>query len=72
MIRFLILVEPTFMEKMRVRILGEVTDTANRKFAVGTALQLTCTGEVGSEPNNVSERRRQRTVTNLINLVCKC
>ncbi|XP_056003934.1 uncharacterized protein LOC125660939 [Ostrea edulis] len=44
--------EPTFMEKMRVRILGEVTDTANRKFAVGTALQLTCTGEVGSEPNN--------------------
>ncbi|XP_056010830.1 uncharacterized protein LOC125680720 isoform X11 [Ostrea edulis] len=43
-------VQPTLIEMPRVRILGEFSDTAQRQFTVGTALQLTCTGQTGSDP----------------------
>ncbi|XP_056010818.1 uncharacterized protein LOC125680720 isoform X4 [Ostrea edulis] len=44
-------VQPTLIEMPRVRILGEFSDTAQREFPVGTAIQLTCTGQTGSDPS---------------------
>lgn len=38
----------------RVRILNEFSDTPNRQFPVGTAIQLTCQGEVGNDASKVS------------------
>lgn len=46
-------VKPTLIEKPRVRILNEFFDTPNRQFPVGTAIQLTCQGEVGSDRSTV-------------------
>lgn len=37
----------------RVRILGENFDMPNRQFPVGTAITLTCQGEIGSDPSKV-------------------
>ncbi|XP_062609449.1 uncharacterized protein LOC134271230 [Saccostrea cucullata] len=44
-------VQPYVIEMPRVRILGEHFDTSERQFEVGTALQLTCTGQIGSDPS---------------------
>ncbi|XP_062589893.1 uncharacterized protein LOC134251491 isoform X2 [Saccostrea cucullata] len=44
-------VQPTVIEMPRVRILGEQFDTNERQFDVGTALQLTCIGQIGSDPS---------------------
>ncbi|XP_061189145.1 uncharacterized protein LOC133197235 [Saccostrea echinata] len=43
-------VQPTLISVPRVGILGE-SDTPNRQFKVGTAIQLTCTGQIGSDPS---------------------
>ncbi|XP_062599729.1 uncharacterized protein LOC134261304 [Saccostrea cucullata] len=43
-------VNPTTMEMPNVRILGEFSNTPSRQFPVGTTVQLTCTGQIGSEP----------------------
>ncbi|XP_056010832.1 uncharacterized protein LOC125680722 isoform X1 [Ostrea edulis] len=43
-------IQPTLIEMPRVRILGEFSSTAQRQFPVGSALQLTCTGQTGSDP----------------------
>lgn len=42
-------VKPTVIEMPRVRILNENFDTPSRQFPVGTAIQLTCQGQVGSD-----------------------
>lgn len=47
-------VEPAVIEMPRVRILNENFDTPNRQFPVGTGIQLTCQGEIGSDPSKVS------------------
>eukprot|EP00105_Crassostrea_gigas_P029356 XP_011451283.1 PREDICTED: uncharacterized protein LOC105345013 isoform X5 [Crassostrea gigas] len=41
--------KPNVIEMPRVRILNENFDTPDRQFSVGTAIQLTCRGEVGSD-----------------------
>lgn len=47
------IVKPTVVEMPRVRILNAFSDTPNRQFPVATAVQLTCQGEVGSDPSKV-------------------
>lgn len=42
-------VKPTVIEMPRVRILNQNFDTPSRQFPVGTAIQLTCQGQVGSD-----------------------
>lgn len=37
----------------RVKILNENFDTPSRQFPVGTAIQLTCQGQVGSDKSKV-------------------
>lgn len=44
-------VRPTLIEK--VKILNEYNDTTKRQFPVGTVLEITCQGQIGSGPNNV-------------------
>ncbi|XP_061186382.1 uncharacterized protein LOC133194442 [Saccostrea echinata] len=44
-------VQPYVIQIPRVRILGELFDTNERQFEVGTAVQLTCTGQIGSDPS---------------------
>lgn len=46
------IVKPTAIEMPRVRILNEGFVTPDRQFPVETAIQLTCRGEVGSDPIN--------------------
>lgn len=46
-------VKPTMIEMPRVRILNALSDTPNRQFPVGTAIQLTCQGQVGSDQSKV-------------------
>lgn len=43
------IVKPTVIEMPRVRILNQNFDTPSRQFSVGTAIQLTCQGQVGSD-----------------------
>ena len=49
----LVSVKPSFIQTPMVKIVGERFDTQLRIFPVGTSLQLTCKGEVGSNPSNV-------------------
>lgn len=52
--RFICLsVKPTVIEVPRVRILNELYDMPERQFPDGTAIQLTCRGQVGSDQSNV-------------------
>ncbi|XP_062613809.1 uncharacterized protein LOC134275552 [Saccostrea cucullata] len=44
-------VQPKLIERPSVRILGQQFDTNERQFEVGAALQLTCTGQIGSDPS---------------------
>lgn len=46
-------VKPTVMEMPQVMMLNELFITPHRQFPVGTAIQLTCEGEIGSDPNTV-------------------
>nr|XP_034301838.1 uncharacterized protein LOC117681442 [Crassostrea gigas]XP_034301839.1 uncharacterized protein LOC117681442 [Crassostrea gigas] len=46
------IIRPTLIEKPRVRILNELNDTTKRQFPVRRVLQLTCKGQIGSDPNN--------------------
>ena len=46
-------VKPSFIETPIVKIVGERFDTQLRIFPIGTSLQLTCKGEVGSNPSQV-------------------
>lgn len=48
-----VLVKPDVIEMPRVRILNSFSDTPNRQFPVETAVQITCRGEVGRDPNEV-------------------
>lgn len=68
------LVRPTLIEKPRVRILNELNDTAKRQFPVRTVLQLTCKGQIGSDPNNVRIYTNFRRITSdnvhVFSLVC--
>lgn len=41
------------IEMPRVKILNGLFETPDRQFPVGTALQLTCKGEVGNDPRKV-------------------
>lgn len=50
---YLYLANPTGIEMPRVRVLNDFYDTPQRQFPVGTAIQLTCQGEVGSDPRKV-------------------
>lgn len=47
-------VKPAVIEVPRVKILNELYDTPDRQFPVGTAITLTCQGQVGSDKSNVS------------------
>lgn len=51
---YLCSVKPTIIQSLRVNILNQFGETLQRQFPVGTAIQLTCQGEVGSEASNVS------------------
>lgn len=52
---FCVLVKPAVIEMPKVKILNSISDsTPNRQFPVGTAIQLTCQGEVGSDASKVS------------------
>lgn len=33
--------------------MNDRNDTTKRQFPVGTVLQITCQGQIGSDPNNV-------------------
>ncbi|XP_062566944.1 uncharacterized protein LOC134229220 [Saccostrea cucullata] len=44
-------VQPNRNEMPGVRIFEQQFDTNERQFEVGTALQLTCTGQIGSDPS---------------------
>lgn len=44
-------VRPTLIEK--IKILNEYNDTTKRQFPVGTVLEITCLGQIGSDPSNV-------------------
>lgn len=46
-------VKPTVMEMPRVRIQGEPYDTPIRQFPTGTVIQITCEGQIGSDPSTV-------------------
>lgn len=46
-------VKPTVMEMPQVKMLNDLFITPHRQFPVGTAIQLTCEGEIGSDPNTV-------------------
>lgn len=69
-----LLVRPTLIEKPRVRILNELNDTTKRQFPVRTVLQLTCKGQIGSDPNNVRIYTNFRRITSdnvhVFSLVC--
>lgn len=45
--------KPSMIEKPRVRILNEHNDATKRQFPVGTVLEITCQGQIGSDPSNV-------------------
>lgn len=51
--RIYVSVKPTMIEMPRVRILGDTDNTPNRQFPAGTAIQLTCQGQVGSDQSKV-------------------
>lgn len=44
-------IKPTVMEMPRVRIQGEPYDTPIRQFPTGTVIQITCEGQIGSDPS---------------------
>lgn len=44
----------TLIEMPQLRILNANFDTPNRQFPVGTTIQLTCQGEIGSDASKVS------------------
>lgn len=52
-------VKPTVIEMPQVRILNACSDTPDRQFPVATAVQLTCYGEVGSDPSKVRPKCRR-------------
>lgn len=54
---------PTLIEKPKVGILNELNDTTKRQFPVETVLQLTCKGQIGSDPNNVCIYTNFRRIT---------
>lgn len=41
------------LKKPRVRIFNEHNDATKRQFPVGTVLEITCLGQIGSDPSNV-------------------
>lgn len=45
---------PIVIEMPRLRILNANFDTPKRQFPVGTTIQLTCQGEIGSDASKVS------------------
>ncbi|XP_065930410.1 uncharacterized protein [Magallana gigas] len=45
-------IKPNVIEMPRVRILGETNDTPNRQFSIGTVIEITCEGQIGSDPSN--------------------
>lgn len=47
------LVKPRVMEMPRLRILGDLFDTPSRQFPIGTVIQITCEGQIGSDQSNV-------------------
>ncbi|XP_052722434.1 uncharacterized protein LOC128193167 isoform X3 [Crassostrea angulata] len=54
------IIKPAVIEMPRVRILNSFSDTPNRQFPVGTAIQLTCQGEVGSDASSTIRWCAQR------------
>ncbi|XP_065933592.1 uncharacterized protein [Magallana gigas] len=54
------IVKPAVIEMPRVRILNSFSDTPNRQFPVGTAIQLTCQGEVGNDASKTISWCAQR------------
>eukprot|EP00105_Crassostrea_gigas_P032838 XP_011455992.2 PREDICTED: uncharacterized protein LOC105348322 [Crassostrea gigas] len=54
------IVKPTAIEMPRVRVLNENFDTQDRQFPVGTAMQLACQGEVGSDASQTIRWCAQR------------
>lgn len=54
-------VKPTVMEMPRVRIPSESYDTPIRQFSKGTVIQITCEGQIGSDPSTVCIN----TITNI-------
>lgn len=45
-------IKPTVMEMPRVRIPSDPYDTPSRQFSKGTLIQLTCEGQIGSDPSH--------------------
>lgn len=44
---------PSVIELPQVKIINENFDTPNRQFPVGTAIMLTCLGDVGTDQSKV-------------------
>ncbi|XP_052722409.1 uncharacterized protein LOC128193163 isoform X3 [Crassostrea angulata] len=55
------IVKPAVIEMPRVKILNELYDTPDRQFPVGTAITLTCQGQVGSDKSNTIRWCTQKT-----------
>lgn len=46
-------VKPTVMEMPRVKIPSDPYNTPSRQFSKGTVIQITCEGQIGSDPSTV-------------------
>lgn len=55
------IVKPAVIEVPRVKILNELYVTPDRQFPVGTAITLTCRGQVGSDKSNTIRWCAQKT-----------
>uniref|UniRef100_A0A8W8LHE6 Ig-like domain-containing protein n=1 Tax=Magallana gigas TaxID=29159 RepID=A0A8W8LHE6_MAGGI len=55
------IVKSAVIEMPRVKILNELFDTPDRQFPVGTAITLTCQGQVGSDKSNTIRWCAQKT-----------
>lgn len=62
-------IKPTVMEMPRVRISSESQDTPSRQFSKGTLIQITCEGQIGSDPSTMigwcAQRANEMSFTKL-------
>lgn len=62
-------IKPTVMEMPRVRISSESHDTPSRQFSKGTLIQITCEGQIGSDPSTMigwcAQRANEMSFTKL-------
>lgn len=63
---FVDLVQPTVIETPKVREAGSGVDTNRREFRNGTVIELTCTGQIGSDHNAVGHY--SSTILKILNI----